>query len=128
MVERFSRRDPFFVLEAKRLPTPGGKVRQKEYVVGKKGGIERFKRGHHGAGLSQSAMVGYVSLHDYEHWLQQVNSWIKELTGIHDNIEWLEDDQLLRLPCPIGLGKYKSLHKRVDTTIITLYHYWIALM
>ena len=51
--------DAFFVMEAKRLPTPS-KSREKEYVEGNLGGIERFKRGHHGNSLAKSAMVAYI--------------------------------------------------------------------
>ena len=34
----------FLALEAKRLPTPGT-GREREYLAGKRGGVERFKRG-----------------------------------------------------------------------------------
>ncbi len=49
----------FFVIEAKRLPTPGT-GREKEYVASDAGGMQRYKKGNHGKGLSDSALIGYI--------------------------------------------------------------------
>lgn len=54
------------VIECKRLPTPGGKDREREYVSGfhangsPTGGIQRFKLGLHGGQVHDAAMIGYV--------------------------------------------------------------------
>ena len=69
----------FFVLEAKRLPTPSGSGRDmREYVIGNKedGGIERFKREYHGGGLNPCGMIGYVEEKDFADWLEIINCWI----------------------------------------------------
>jgi len=72
--KKFSSKEPLFVIEAKRLPTPGT-GRQQEYVHGNLGGIERFKREYHGSGLSRSAMFGYIQKETCDHWLGEINSW-----------------------------------------------------
>jgi hypothetical protein len=71
----------FFVIEAKRLPTDfSGKSREKEYVKGEGGGIERYKRGLHGRYLVESAIIGYIQdEQNCTHWQQKINNWIKEL-------------------------------------------------
>ena len=56
--------DPFLVIECKRLPTPGGRKREREYVSGfhsngsPTGGIQRFKLGLHGGQVEVAAMIG----------------------------------------------------------------------
>jgi hypothetical protein len=57
--------DPFVVFEGKRLPAPS-KSREREYVSGGNdysGGIQRFKRGLHGATVEDTAIVGYRRRH-----------------------------------------------------------------
>jgi hypothetical protein len=74
--------DPFLVLEGKRLPTPGGKPREMEYVTGgsqRSGGIQRFKLGLHGAGLQTVAMIGYIQQGNTTAWLERINGWITQL-------------------------------------------------
>lgn len=125
--------DAFFVMEAKRLPTPTPpKSREKEYVEGNLGGIERFKRGHHGAGLSKSAMVAYVQSETCSHWHTKVNSWIQDLIDvpISEDIEWNNTDLLVFQSQFDTTFKYSSKNKRIHqgkTDEIELLHYWLPL-
>ncbi|MDO9578056.1 MAG: hypothetical protein Q7J16_09240 [Candidatus Cloacimonadales bacterium] len=119
-----------FCIEAKRLPTPGS-GREKEYVYspsGKSGGIERFKKEIHGKELSHSAILGYIQEKDFQYWFKHVNIWIDEL--IQDKlqqIEWNENDKLLKLNFETNVAKLISNNKRKDDSII-LYHFWLNLI
>ncbi len=122
---------PFFVIEAKRLPTGSGE-RKKEYVRGNLGGIQRYKKGHHGKGLPQSAIVGYVQDKDCNHWFKEINKWINELikTNVETDIYWEKSD-LLKEKLNFGkTRKYHSKNKRIvdsETDSIELHHYLIEL-
>lgn len=120
----------FFVIEAKRLPTGAG--REKEYVEGNLGGIERFKRGHHGAGLSQSAMIGYVQENDCSHWHTEINKWINDLISNNSDatIFWDSDDLLIEMRDFNKTLKYTSKNTRIVNSItdsIYLFHYLLEL-
>ncbi len=125
----------FFVLEAKWLPLPKlDKNREKEYVVGNPegGGIERFKRGHHGVGLTKSAMVAYIQSETCPHWHTKVNSWIQDLIGvsISTDIEWNNNDLLVFENQFDTTFKYQSSNKRIyqgRKDEIQLLHYWLPL-
>ena len=76
---------PFLVIEAKRLPAPQPKDREKEYVTGGEklsGGIQRFKLGLHGAQVETAAMVGYIERGIPDQWLRVINGWIRELAAM----------------------------------------------
>ncbi|MBS7565392.1 hypothetical protein KHS38_13350 [Mucilaginibacter sp. Bleaf8] len=124
--------DSFFSIEAKRLPTPG-QNRRKEYVVGITapcGGIERFKKGIHGAGLRYAAIVAYVQENDNDYWFNEINKWIKELA---DETLWFEDDQLKWLDedeketCGHLISSHARQIKGKQVENINLYHYWLNL-
>ena len=91
----FSSSESFFVIESKRLPTPGS-GREREYVQGNLGAMERFKRGHHGRNLQQSAIFGYVEAMDYNHWHKAICSWINDLIigNTDSTILWSSNDLL----------------------------------
>ncbi len=62
-----------YCLEAKKLPTPGS-GREKEYVFGSGGAIERFKNEAHGlddAGnlLESNGIIAYITEGSFGHWL-----------------------------------------------------------
>ena len=120
--QQFSSKEPLFVIEAKRLPTPGT-GREREYVQGNLGAIERFKRGLHGKGLSRSAIIGYVQKESFEHWLNQITIWINDLikTNADTSVVWTNSDHLKL----ISNGKYFSKHTRSDEKDIELNHYWL---
>lgn len=121
----------FFVIEAKRLPTPG-KNREREYVEGNYGGIERYKRGHHGMGLRESAIVGYIQKEDHAYWFKQINGWIGALISSNTDaeIEWNKDDALVFDLDFSATQKYRSESVRIVDSrkdSITLHHYLINL-
>ena len=119
--------NPFFTIEAKVLP-PDRKSREKEYVEGNYGGIERYKRGHHGKGLPQSAIVGYVQKKNCQHWHQKINKWINELiqTNKAIDITWNKKDLLTHLSDFYKVQKYVSENKRENDSIL-LSHYLMDL-
>ena len=86
---------PFFVVEAKLLPAPEAS-REKEYVMGKKenGGIERFKLGKHGAGLSCCGLLAFMSNHDKTYWMENINRWIVEFSKM--NPDFWSPNEVLR--------------------------------
>ena len=97
--------NPFFSIEAKRLPTPGHK-REKEYVTGTdkpSGGIERFKSGIHGKSLKFAAIIGYIQEENANHWYLKINNWISELISSTPNI-WKEDDKLMKEASKVNLS------------------------
>lgn len=84
----------FYVIEAKRLPSPKGGVvqgdRSREYVVvdwanrtspsqSITGGIERFKEGKHAPEFCRAGMIAFIQKKTPSHWLNEINGWICEL-------------------------------------------------
>ena len=126
--------DPFFTIEAKRLPTPKG--REREYVIGankkKSGGIERFKLNLHGINLSQSAIIGYVQSDNFKYWFKKINEWINELivNPGDSELEWTKDD-LLNNDCGFRLNEYAKFNSnsnKVNNTRINILHYFVNLI
>ena len=114
-----------YCLEAKKLPTDkvGGK-REKEYVSGNGGAIERFKNEAHGlddAGnlLSRNGIVAYVTAEDFGIWHSRINAWINEL-------KW-HKSELLELEYTTVIGKLKSNHFRVSGEPFELNHFWVGI-
>ena len=126
---------PFFTIEAKRLPPPEkdskGNSREREYVQGKSGGIERYKRGKHGEDLPHSAIVGYIQKENCSHWHTKINEWIKELEPKSDSsIQWNSDDLLVQSKDFGKTKKYSSNNTRIvnsNMDVIFLYHYLMEL-
>jgi hypothetical protein len=118
-----SPKNVFFTIECKRLPTP----EKKAYVCGNLGAIERFKREHHGKGLSHSAIVAYVEKYGFNYWLETINSWINELckTNADTSIIWSDKDLLIEKYQQETLAKYESENCRIDNNPIKLTHLWI---
>lgn len=126
----------FFLIEAKRLPTPGkdkkGNSREREYVSSDAGGIQRYKKGFHGAELSDSALIGYIQKNNCNYWHQKINDWIKELikTNKAVDISWNEDDLLLEEKDFTNTKKYNSKNIRIgssNTDSIRIHHYLMEL-
>jgi hypothetical protein len=117
---------PLYVVEAKRLPSPGKKLRKREYVIGGKnnGGIERYKSEKHGKGFCKSGMLGFVEKKTFLYWHETINSWIKDIAQV-DNI-W-KDDEILNMAnqndhyCEL----YSVAHRNSGDTDIALCHWWI---
>lgn len=120
-------------IEAKRLPTPGT-YREKEYVAGNLGGIERFKKEVHAQEIScnLALMVGYIQKENGNHWQNKVNEWINEQIkeSSNKNIAWQENDLLTfdkKFSFESKITKYTSTHSRITLPNIKLFHYWIDL-
>jgi len=120
-----------YTVEAKRLPTGTGN-RETEYIYGHfnngspSGGIQRFKSGDHGFGLSKSALLGYVEKYNFFHWHTTINDWIiAKATELPD---WNNNEQLQKLEIS-ACGKYsisRSVADRLSDTI-DLFHFWIKI-
>lgn len=112
-----------YCVEAKKLPTDSADgEREKEYVLGKTGGIQRFKNEAHGkddAGrlLPQNGMVAYVTKHNFQHWHAQINKWI--LDEKWPNSEMLTPDYFSTI------GKLRSNHGRISGDTVCLTHFWV---
>ncbi|MDR1417413.1 MAG: hypothetical protein LBJ57_08380 [Prevotellaceae bacterium] len=112
--------------EAKRLSKASN---NKEYVCGKRGGIERFKRQDHASHLSVCGMLGYVQNSHAEHWVNKINRWIHELSDINTDatIRWSKDEILTRAASFPNVEKYSSSHQRLSLKAIFLWRYFIEL-
>lgn len=104
----------------------------KEYVCGRRGGMERFKRGEHAAHLSTCGMFAYVQSRTSIEWIHKVNNWISELAQKNNDpeIDWNSQNEKLSLfSClPRKVEIHKSVNKRkkpLDSLFI--YHYFINL-
>jgi hypothetical protein len=116
----------FFTIEAKVLPTPKGTKsyprNEFEYVYGKGGGVERFKKNKHGLDdennlLVENGMIAFVKENDFDFWLQKTNQWINDAT-------WSKSEKLKKVYFRTT-AKLKSKHKRIDSSEVVLHHFWI---
>jgi hypothetical protein len=125
----YASRKRFLAMEAKRLPAPPPKAREREYVVGEHGGIERFKRGRHGEGLRMVGMIGYLQRENTEHWLSKINAWIEEeVQASRPECPWDDDDKLRVETASEGVSQLRSSnHRTSDATRITIRHLWVNL-
>ena len=121
----------FFVIEAKRLPTDfKDKNREKEYVLSDAGGMQRYKKGYHGAGLSDSALIGYIQKENCNHWHQKINEWISDLINTNKAI-WNNDDKLTLEKDFTNTKKYSSENSRIVDSkkdSIKIHHYLMELV
>lgn len=134
---QFDENESFFKIEAKRLGKLE-KVREKEYVVGRfdkdrkyknSGGIERFKKSIHGKKAIHSAIIGYVQLHDFNHWFKAINGWITDLSKAKPEF-WSAHELLQNESAASKLATYISYHLREQKGVkdeIKLHHFWIDL-
>jgi hypothetical protein len=113
--------------EAKRL---SGSSTNTEYVYGERGGIERFKRGHHASHLSLCGMFGYVQSKTIDEWTGKINGWIQRLADADadSTIDWKpKPEKLVQLSEEKGINKWRSTNDRKGNAPIQLYHYFINL-
>ncbi len=110
-----------FMIEAKRLSKS-----HYDYVSGRTGGIERFKReqDEFGDHLNYAAMIGYIQNEDELFWENKINSWIDDLIQKETDIVWGAKDKLIR---DGQLSDFSSIHERVSKESIKLYHFWLSL-
>lgn len=120
----------FFVIEAKRLPSPPPNTREKEYVIGEKhnGGIERIKREQHGKSLLKCGILGYVESDNFENWENKINDWINGLAkGNSDStITWNKDEVLSKIKVSKDVCRLQSVNHRKKSKV-TIIHLWINL-
>ncbi len=117
-----------FFIEGKRLPKYKTKTKQ-EYAVGKNtfgnpsGGIERFKKGIHGAPnrISNNGLIAYIENESIEYWANNVNDSIRENFNIDETM--VKKDGLI--------NEFSSIHQfeceSVSSTF-KLHHFWIELL
>ena len=117
--------DSIFDLECKRLYS----IKQKHYISGKTGGINRYKLEKHGKSCTQSAIVAYMQAENFDFWHTKINTWIEnEVSKTNQEVVWSANDKLQKRNNvnPI-LSKCQSFHKRKTLADIGLTHYWINL-
>lgn len=125
-VEEGVHHEPIFIGEAKILPTPGDKYREKEYVIGQNnnGGIERFKSEKHGRGIAYCCLLGFILKESSIHWRTKINKWIVSLSSI--NHAWKLDEALSTEEDNIEYCFLKSIAHR-NSSDAKLFHIWIDL-
>lgn len=120
---------PIIEFEAKRFSESSN---NKEYVCGVRGGIERFKRGHHSSHLKVSGMFGYIQSRTSSDWFEKVNNWIKELSdsNVDKTIDWTGDKEILTKidSFPLVEKLYSSHTRKSTNDKILLWHYLIELI
>jgi hypothetical protein len=120
---------PIIEFEAKRLSETSN---NKEYVCGVRGGIERFKRGHHSSHLTVCGMFGYIQNETSTVWIEKINNWITELSKNNSDstIDWTDKKELLSEIASFPyVEKLSSIHQRTSQKeSIKLWHYLIDLI
>jgi hypothetical protein len=119
-----------FIFEAKRLPPDNSTQRQYEYLIGKKGGIERFKTKAHSNkyNITTNGMFGFIQKESTTHWLSFLNSHIEKLeTNPTDTeVQWSKNEQLEHKNS-FGKVDYLLSKHPSESDTISLHHYWIDL-
>lgn len=118
---------PIIEFEAKRLSNTSN---NSEYVYGKRGGIERFKRNQHGARLQTCGILGYIQDDDCASWTEKINSWVAyQANKKHNDLDWTkEDEKLIHTASFHGVDKWRSVHTRLDSPPLLIHHYFIDLV
>lgn len=128
IMDRGRKPSPILEFEAKRFSSTS---KYKEYVGGLRGGIERFKRGHHSSHLLVCGMFGYVQSHTCSHWISKVNEFITELSTENSDlsIDWSSPTENL-----VSVSSLMNVEKLVSVTVrnkplmeMQLWHYFIDL-
>jgi len=112
-----------YCIEAKKLPTPGS-GREKEYVFGKGGAIERFKNEEHGLDddgnlIKDNGIVAYITENNFDYWFHHINQWISDAG--------CQDSEKLTISYFSAIGKLGSSHHRVSGDALYLTHFWIPI-
>lgn len=117
---------PFLALEAKRLPAPK-KEREREYLVGHGGGIERYKRGMHARALKEVGMIGYVQRYSFDYWRKQINSWVDELlASSQQDLSWDVQDRLdIEAVSPLLARLRSNTLRKSDDQRLSIRHLWV---
>lgn len=113
-----------FEFEAKRLSDSSN---NSEYVLGTRGGMERFKRNEHAKHLKKAGMFGYIQSKTSAHWHGKINEWIDQKSSDTTNgIDWTSQDEKL-VADNSATNKFSSTNTRVNSDSIFLQHYFIDL-
>jgi len=119
---------PIMEFESKRFSDSANNI---EYVHGDRGGIERFKRGHHSSHINVCGMFAFVQKPTTNDWIGKVNKWIEHLatTNTDTTIDWTGLDELLiKVKTFSKVIKLSSKHIRKQSSdSILLWHYFIDL-
>lgn len=119
---------PIIEFEAKRF---SASTSNKEYVCGERGGMERFKRGHHSSHLSICGMFGYIQTGTTSEWGTKINDWIKGLAATNEDtsIDWTpKEEALIAATSFTKVEKHSSQNLRKQSNDkILLWHYLIDL-
>jgi hypothetical protein len=117
-----------FSCEAKRLPAPPPREREKEYVIGQteNGGIERFKIEKHGKGLQDCSLIGFIEKEEFSNWLRTVNLWIIEQAT--QTTTWNVKECLSQSAKTTEYLYSKSIAIRQSDPDLNLHHIWIGLV
>lgn len=122
---------PIFEFEAKRLSSSKEhKPNNKEYVAGKRGGMERFKRCEHSPHLTECGMFGYIQSNNADYWTMTINSWIQSISQSESDLDWSDpNEELSVVNKSLEVTKLKSDNFRVQSKdTIRLWHYMIELV
>lgn len=127
-VKNYFNSKAFFVIECKWLRSNS---QSNQYVNGKSGAIERFKKQIHGRELNHSAIIGYVKDNCFNFWQnEKVNTWIKTLISNENekSLKWEKSDLLLLIEESQDkkIARYYSKSKR-ENDYIELYHFWVKI-
>jgi hypothetical protein len=113
-----------FEFEAKRLSDSSN---NSEYVFGRRGGIERFKRNDHAKHLKKAGMFGYIQSKTSVYWHSKINEWINQKSSdITDGIDWTSQPEKLVADAS-AKDKFSSTNARIGSDSIFLLHYFIDL-
>lgn len=127
--------EPFLVIEGKRLPSPGGKSRETEYITGGAaltGGVQRFRMGLHGAGLGTVSLIGYLQGDNFQRWFERINGWIQRLAEDSASGEQWGGGELLAdlsINPSDRTGRSSSVHPRIgsDGAVFRIRHLWVEM-
>lgn len=124
----FSNGKRFLALEAKRLPAPRND-REREYLIGEHGGIERFKKGDHGRELKTVGIIGYIQRHSFDYWQEKINDWIDQLIPISlPELPWDSQDRLNMEESSARVARLQSRTLRVsDNKRLNVRHLWVQM-
>lgn len=131
----YAKEETLIAIEAKRLPSPPPKSREREYLIGldkNSGGLERFKLGIHGKKALAWVMLGYVQRNDFSSWLKRINGWIDELAQGRQSpqLVWESSEKLAEVTLTSATARYRSRNRRhLDgkIAVIEIIHLWVRL-
>lgn len=130
----YAREETLMSIEAKRLPSPPPKQREREYLVGNNkggGGVERFKLGVHGGKSAAWTILAYVQQHDFKTWREMINGWIDDLSlNGKPHGFWNTTEKVEMVAENVSIMRGRSQHKRQvggKSDKIEIAHLWVLL-